>query len=162
MWKFVTTDFRFSLLIGVVMTQAVCAEIGLDESVRKLLQCASSKDAVCVSNLAARPDQLYVQTPNGTRESLPYFADDAFSDKSNISLYQVAAQRSIYSWKAFKVSSDHSEVVFYKSGSVPDDAPYSVFAALVGRSEAIQCGFLKVGIEWKLSDSICGYVDDDG
>jgi len=162
MRKFVTTAYKLSLLIGVVMTQATCAEIGIDESVKELLKCASLKDYVCVSKLAARPDQLYVQMPNKGREPLPYFVDDAFSEKSKISLYQVAARQSVYVWRVFKVSSSHSEVVFYRNGSIPANAPYSMFAELVGRSEAVQCGFLKIGSAWKLSDSICGYVDDGG
>jgi hypothetical protein len=130
----------------------------LERAVESVLRCASERSIECLSRQALNPDQVYV-IEDGARVFDPYVIEDAFSAQSSISLYRVASERVTFSYKAFEVDPTHYEVIFYRVDEFSADTSFHGFWSKP--STILQCGFVQTREGWRLTDSICGYVDDD-
>lgn len=147
----------FLMAFALVGTPASEAPSGLASSIKAILECASNRDLACLSKYACGLQHLLVTDERGRKVYYPSLASDAFSDESEISLYKISADRSKFSYKTFKVSPREYEVVFFNRLLFQP----IVYADIAGKPNTLQCGFVLVGNEWRLTRSVCGYIDGD-
>jgi hypothetical protein len=128
----------------------------LRASVTAILQCASAKDLHCLARHAADPSALRVTFHNGKRGWNPSLYD-AVSDHVPVNLFHAAVQPNQITYRAYNVGHSRYDVVFYKVGALPRVATLEE----AGRITSVHCYFQKILGRWRLTNSICGYVDTD-
>jgi hypothetical protein len=133
--------------------------IMIESSTEGVLQCALKKDAVCISQYLVTPDSIYaVDLSNKKRVIYPYFEEEAFAVDARISLYLVASDRKNFSYKVVKHSKTRYFVIFYKNSEQPI---FDNNLSFLTNINYLTCEFVKINNNLKLTNGICGYIDDD-